>query len=76
MGSSVKKQVFSPQDLRVLDDVLRSASVRADSLGLRSETLQAALRRRLFEIARSGIIDPVELEDAALTSLGINQLRK
>jgi len=66
MGSLKQpKQVFSPEELRTLDLAFAGALATAMELGLPCAGLTGALRRRLFDVASTGITDPEALRDEA-----------
>lgn len=75
MGSYKQpKQVFSPEELRKLDMAFTGALATAIELGLPYKGLEGALRRTLFVVASTGIMDPELLRDGALKELNISKV--
>jgi len=74
MGSyNQLKQSFNQQELKALDLALAGAIATAKELGLPCQGLEGALRRRLFDVASTGITDPEALRDEALKDMNIDR---
>ena len=75
MGSFKQpKQSFNQRELESLDLALAGALATAKELGLPSQGLEGALRRRLFDVASTGITDPETLRDEALKDMNIDRI--
>lgn len=74
MGSCSRKQLFTPEDLKHLDLAIEGALATARELGLPCAGLEGSLRRRLFDIASTGITDPEVLRDEALKEMNIDRI--
>jgi hypothetical protein len=75
MGSFKQpQQVFSPEELRTLDLAFAGALARAKELGLPCAGLTGALRRRLFDVASTGITDLEALREEALKEMNIHRI--
>lgn len=71
MGSV--KQIFTPEDLRLLDRALGGALARATELGLSPEGIKPTLMRRLFDVASTGITDVEMLQNEALKEMNVDR---
>ena len=69
MSDKRKKPALSPKELDNVELALIKAMCSAGDTGLRPHVLEAALRRRLFQLIQKGVTDPEELKDAALRSV-------
>jgi hypothetical protein len=67
MGSC--KELFTPEASKNLDIALEDALATARELGLPCRGLEGVLRRRLFVVATTGIVDPEALRDEALKEM-------
>lgn len=70
------KQSFNQQELEALDLALSGALATAKELGLPRQGLEGPLRRRLFDIASTGITDPEALRDEALKEMNIDRIAR
>lgn len=68
------KQLFTPEEFATLDLALEGALATARELGLPSGGLEGTLRRRLFHVASTGIMDPETLRDEALKEMNIDRI--
>ena len=71
MGSY--KQIFTPEDLRLLDVALQGALATVTKLGLSPAGVKPTLMRRLFHVASTGITDREVLESEALKEMNIDR---
>ncbi len=71
MGSY--KQIFTPEDLRLLDRALANALARITDLGLSPEGAKPTLMRRLFDVASTGITDLEVLQSEALKKMNVDR---
>ena len=71
MGSY--KQIFTPEDLRLLDRALDGALARVTELGLSPEGAKPTLMRQLFDVASTGITDLEVLQSEALKRMNVDR---
>ena len=71
--SSPDKQVFSSQELQVMDLALAGALATMQELGLDREGLEEKLRKRLFVVAKEGVDDPRTLRNKLLDTIGVRR---